>query len=104
MKSHGAPLLSIGIIKSGHKGTNSAAANSWLKWGKKVSATPGAIIIIHNSGAANSSLTRSGNHVGFLLSETEHYFSILGGNQRDQVKESKYPKRSWKVKGYRLPN
>ncbi|CCN35597.1 conserved hypothetical protein [Vibrio nigripulchritudo SO65] len=92
------------MIKSGYKGTNSAAAISWMKWGQKVASTPGAIVVIYNASAANSNLTRSGNHVGFLISENDQYFEILGGNQRDQVKVSFYPKRKWKALGYRLPN
>ena len=92
------------MIKSGYKGTNSAAAISWLKWGKKAASTPGSIVVIYNSNAANSNLTRSENHVGFLISENDQYFEILGGNQRDQVKISFYPKSKWKVRGYRLPS
>jgi len=92
------------LKQAGTKGTDSAAAISWLKWGKATSAQSGAIIVIYNSKAANSGLTVSGNHVGFLIQETATHFVILGGNQSDQVKISSEPKRVWNVKGYRWPS
>lgn len=92
------------LKQAGIKGTDSAAAISWLKWGKVTNAQTGAITVIYNSKAANSSLTVSGNHVGFLVQETATHFFILGGNQSDQVKISSYPKSTWILKGYRWPN
>ncbi|MCG8669708.1 MAG: TIGR02594 family protein, partial [Pseudomonadales bacterium] len=85
------------------RGTNSAAAASWLNWGRPIGAKPGAIAIIYNHAAANSNLTRSGNHVAFLIQETHTHFKLLGGNQSDQVKISSYPKSKWRLKGYRWP-
>lgn len=84
-------------------GTNSASAASWLDWGEKSSAKNGAIVVIRNAKAANSSLTASGNHVGFLVKETATHYVLLGGNQSDQVKISNFPKASWTLRGYRWP-
>ncbi|HXH08632.1 MAG TPA: TIGR02594 family protein [Alphaproteobacteria bacterium] len=92
-------LRQVGIA-----GTNSALAASWLEWGQAVSARAGAITVIYNASAANSSLSVSGNHVGFLVEETGTHFILLGGNQSNQVKISSYPKSSWQIKGYRWPN
>lgn len=85
-------------------GTNSAAAASWLTWGKASTAKYGAIVVINNKKAANSKLTYSGNHVGFLVQEIPTHYIILGGNQSDQVKLSRFPKKSWHLRGYRWPN
>lgn len=84
-------------------GTDSAAAISWTSWGEKTIAKSGAVTIIRNTKAANSSLTISGNHVGFLIQETATYYELLGGNQANQVKISRYPKQSWTLLGYRWP-
>lgn len=91
------------IIQANMQGTNSAAAASWLTWGEKTSAKSGAITIIRNASAANSSLTSSGNHVGFLVRETATHYMLLGSNQSDRVKVSLYPKSSWTLSGYRWP-
>lgn len=85
-------------------GTNSAVAASWTNWGQSAHALGGAVTVIHNSQAANSSLTTSGNHVGFLVQETETHYLLLGGNQSNQVKISSFPKSSWQLKGFRWPN
>jgi uncharacterized protein (TIGR02594 family) len=86
------------------KGTDSAAAASWLKWGQEITPRPGAIIVIYNKKAANSSLTVSGNHVGFLVQDRAKSYLILGGNQSNQVKISSYPKAAWALKGCRWPS
>lgn len=90
------------LQQAGIRGTNSAAAASWLNWGTSVEARYGAITVIYNAGAA-ASLSSSGNHVGFLLEETPTAYRILGGNQSDMVKESTFAKTRWRLKGYRWP-
>lgn len=90
------------LLKTGLAGTRSAAASSWLKWGAATSAKMGAIAVIFNV-KANSNLSASGNHVGFLVQETATHFLILGGNQSDQVKVSQFPKKAWQLRGYRWP-
>lgn len=84
-------------------GTNSAAAASWAHWGTSATAKYGAVAVIFNSKAANSSLSASGNHVGFLVQATSTHFLILGGNQSDQVKISSFPKSAWALRAYRWP-
>lgn len=84
-------------------GTNSASAASWITWGEATVVKAGAITIIRNPGVANSSLTSTGNHVGFLIKETATHYVLLGGNQSDQVKVSSFPKKSWSLRAYRLP-
>lgn len=92
------------LTQAGIKGTNSAAAASWASWGSACNARHGAVAVIYNAKAANSSLSTSGNHVGFLVDETDTHYKLLGGNQSDQVKVSSFPKSKWKLKAYRWPN
>jgi uncharacterized protein (TIGR02594 family) len=89
------------LKQAGVVGTNSAAAASFTNWGKQTSAQAGAVCVIYNASAANSSLSRSGNHVGFLVEETPAAFVLLGGNQSDSVKISTFPKGKWQLKGMR---
>lgn len=80
---------------AGIAGTNSAAATSWLHWGEVSGPRVGAIAVMRrNSGE---------HHVAFFLSETADYYELLGGNQGDQVRISKYYKSLWVTEGYRWP-
>lgn len=92
------------LRQAGVVGSNSAAAASFINWGKTSTAIPGAICVIHNPAAANTALSVSGNHVGFLVEETATHYRLLGGNQSDSVKISGYPKGAWQLKGMRWPN
>jgi uncharacterized protein (TIGR02594 family) len=70
-------LAKAGI--TGISGTNSAAAISWLTWGKGVelaNAKPGDVCVFSRSG---------GNHVGFYLSHNSQAVKILSGNVGDEV-------------------
>lgn len=89
------------LRQAGVTGTNSAAAASFVTWGKEVAAQPGAVCVIYNASAANSSLSRSGNHVGFLVDETSTNYVLLGGNQSDSVKISNFSKAKWRLKTMR---
>ncbi len=91
------------LLQAGKKGTNSAAAISWLSWGESCGAQGGAITVIHNSRVAGSSFSASGNHVGFLVQETATHYLLLGGNQGDKVQVTFFPKTSWSLRGYRWP-
>lgn len=84
-------LRAVGI-----DGTNSAAARSWLHWGKISVPRPGAIVVMHS--------VRGENHVAFLLVEAADHFILLGGNQHDEVRKSRYIKSIWIPLGYRWPN
>lgn len=89
------------VREVGLNGTNLAAAASWAKWGVPCEERRGAITVIYNATARNSSLTTTGNHVGFLVKETPTHFELLGGNQADSVKISRFARTRWKLKAYR---
>jgi uncharacterized protein (TIGR02594 family) len=91
------------MAKSGVKGTRSAAAASWSDWGSATELRRGAVAVIYNAGAANSALSHSGNHVGFILEDTGWGWKLLGGNQSDMVRESCFSKKSWTLKALRWP-
>lgn len=93
------------MIQSGYKGTNSAAAKSWEKWGTAVTTpTKGNIVVIKKkSGPDQATGSTSGYHVGFLISKSDKYITILGGNQGNSVKESNYKLSSYDVIAYRKP-
>lgn len=83
----------------GDKGTGSAAARSWLDWGKVLDKPePGCIVIIDRKDAKNPNAA----HVTFFACEAGPYsIQCIGGNQGDMVKPSIYLKS--KVLGYRGP-
>lgn len=85
-------------------GTDSALASSWLRWGEECEADAGAICVIFNPKAKNTALSRTGNHVGFLLRLTDRHYVILGGNQSNRVKVSSFSRSVWTLKGYRWPS
>lgn len=90
------------IREAGLAGTNSALASSWLTWGEPCDMPrPGAVAVIYNASAANSALSRTGNHVGFLLRQTEQHFVLLGGNQSNRVRVSSFARAQWTLRGYR---
>ncbi|MBK9264360.1 MAG: TIGR02594 family protein [Polyangiaceae bacterium] len=88
----------------GIRGTDSAAAASWKKWGSSSTSRYGAIAVVYNAGMANSSLTATGNHVAFLVEETKTHWVLLGGNQSNSVKVSQYSKAKWKLLAMRWPS
>ncbi len=85
-------------------GTRSVSAASWINWGISKGAKTGAITVIHNPAKVDSSLSRSGNHVGFLIEETSTHYVLIGGNQSNEVRKALFPKRSWQLKAHRWPN
>jgi len=91
------------IKQAGHKGTNSAAAKSWEKWGAAVTTpTNGNIVLIKKkSGPDQANGSTSGYHVGFYISKTDKVIRILGGNQGNQVKYSNFKLASYDVIAYR---
>ncbi len=94
------------LIQSGRRGTNSAAAKSWLQWGRQ-SEEPslGDIVVIQKKtpGVTQATGSPSGFHVGFLVSKTSASIRILGGNQSDSVKYSNFGLNSYAIKGFRRP-
>lgn len=85
------------FAKAGIVGTGSLAARSWLKWGKPLSKPkPGAVVVFWRGNPRGWQ-----GHVGLYLGEYAGYISVLGGNQGDSVKISKYPRSN--LLGYRWP-
>lgn len=79
--------------KSNIKGTRSAAALSWLDWGKSLEKPKlGCIVVFSRDG---------GGHVGLFLDEDENEIFVLGGNQSNAVTKAWYPKD--RLRGYRWP-
>ncbi len=92
--------------KAGYSGTNNAQARSWLEWGEPLSSPRyGAITVIKRKGAQSDAATGSstGFHVAFYVGSTATHIELLGGNQSDSVKISKFPLGSYEVHGYRWP-
>lgn len=86
------------VKKCGDTGTHSAAARSWLLWGRTLSEpTPGCIVVLDRKDANNPSAA----HVTFYVCEGNSPDTILciGGNQGDMVKPTEFKKS--KVLGYR---
>ncbi len=94
------------IDESGYKGTGSAAAKSWLTWGRAVEKPElGCICIIKQKRSGQDAATgsTSGYHVALWLKEEDGRVFLLGGNQADQVKISSFGLKSYEICGYRMP-
>ena len=78
--------------------TQSAAARSWLTWGKEIK-TPvmGCIVVLDRRSEDNPNAA----HVGFYISEQGGNINLLGGNQSNSACILPYAKN--KVLGYRVP-
>jgi uncharacterized protein (TIGR02594 family) len=83
------------INKSGYTGTNSALALSWKTWGVEVEKPLYGSIAIIEYGEGRG-------HVGFVLGVQGNFVLILGGNQKDSVKVSKFNRS--KFTKFVLPN
>lgn len=84
------------LKQAGFHGTNSAAASSWLHWGRTSSPVPGAVSVVQrNTGQ---------KHVAFWVSQERDHFTLLGGNQSHQVRMSIFPKSSYMILGHRWPD
>lgn len=82
----------------GDNGTHSAAARSWLSWGKALSTpVPGCLVVIGRKDANNPTAA----HVAFYVcpGTAPDHILCIGGNQSDMVKPSEFP--TSKVLGYR---
>ena len=94
------------MIQAGHRGTNSAAARSWLNWGRSLPVPrPGAVTVIKRRGATSDAATgsTSGFHVAFYLSGAADSLTLLGGNQGNRVRDSTYSLQRYEVRGHRWP-
>jgi uncharacterized protein (TIGR02594 family) len=84
------------MIQHGLKGTNSAAARSWLHWGKKIESPKTGCVVIFSSSRGPAS-----GHVGFFERSQGAHILVLGGNQKDAVNYSSYSKT--RLLGFRWP-
>lgn len=85
------------VANCGDKGTGSAAARSWLDWGKVLDEPEaGCVVVLDRKDANNPNAA----HVTFFVCEDgPDHIQCIGGNQGDMVKQSRYPKKE--VLGYR---
>lgn len=83
------------LERAGIPSTDSGAALSYAKWGQPLDRPVLGCIAVF--------VRKGGGHVGFVVGETADKKSIfvLGGNQSDSVKISKFPLTN--LKGYRWP-
>lgn len=94
------------MMQAGHRGTNSAAARSWLDWGRSLDEPrPGAVTVIKRRGQSSDAATgsASGFHVAFFVAADACSLTLLGGNQANRVRESTYPLERYDVRGHRWP-
>lgn len=85
------------VERSGKSGTKSLAARSALKWGKKLKKPKKGCVTVLWRDSPNSWK----GHVGLYVKEDKKYVYLLGGNQRNEVNVSRYPKS--RVLGHRWP-
>lgn len=72
-------------------------ARSWLRIGKGIpleAASPGDIIILKRGSGdqPGAEVIDAPGHVGFYAGRFDDFIEVLGGNQSDTVKISRYPK------------
>ena len=67
------------IQEAGGRGTRSAMARSWLRWGRKSIGNPGDIAVFERGNDGYS------GHVTFVVKIEGNIVSCLGGNQADSV-------------------
>jgi uncharacterized protein (TIGR02594 family) len=72
-------------VQAGIKGTNSAAARSWLKWGKQLKQPVEGCVAVFKRGSDPAA-----GHVAFFVKQDGDFIYVLGGNQGGTVKISKY--------------
>lgn len=84
------------MMKSGYQRTHSAAARSWLSYGRKLGGFKKGAIVIFKRGSQPWQ-----GHVAFAVKEVGDRVTVLGGNQSDSVSYASYPKS--KVIAYVYP-
>lgn len=75
--------------QSGYEGTNKASALSWRSWGEKLKVAQYGCIGIIDYSYKGEKYIGSG-HVGFVVGKDDTGIYLLGGNQSDSVKVSKF--------------
>jgi uncharacterized protein (TIGR02594 family) len=85
------------VEKAGFEGTESAAARSWMNWGKSIAApTVGCIVVLRRT--SNPAF----GHVGFWVKEQDGRVFMLGGNQSDSVNVTAFDKSRVLKNGFRM--
>ena len=82
------------LQQMGKSGPKSMDPFDWLKWGKQTY-TPqfGCIVVLSFGGL---------RHVGFYVGDQGDFIKVLGGNEDDSVRVSRYLKSAVVPGGYRL--
>ncbi len=78
------------LERTGLKSTRKLNARSYLEWGEPVDlddAQPGDIVVFTRGDPSGWQ-----GHVAFYVSKSTLYIRVLGGNQRNAVTESNYPR------------
>lgn len=73
------------LFKSGITGTKSAAARSFLRWGRSVKPKYGDVVVFWRQSPKSYK-----GHVGFFVSRGLFKVKVLGGNQMNRVSVRKY--------------
>lgn len=82
--------------RAGIRGTRSAAARSWLKWGRELKEPRRGCVVVLRRGR-----NPAAGHVGFYMGERKGRIILLGGNQGNRVCTVSFPARD--LLGYRWP-
>jgi len=85
------------IQDAGGRGTRSAAARSWLRWGKEIKTPHEGCVVILKRGKSEWQ-----GHVGFLSKIDYKYVWILGGNQHNEVNITRFLRTD--ILGFRTSN
>jgi len=83
--------------QAGVQGSGSAAARSWLNWGKRLDSPRNGCVAVLKRGS-----NPTNGHVAFYVGEGSSNIRLLGGNQGDQVKVGAFPKTM--LLSYRWPS
>jgi len=85
------------VKQAGIKGTGSAAARSWMTWGRPLSTPVYGCIVVMKRGK-----NPGAGHVGFFVASLgDNHIRVLGGNQSDAVNIATFRRSS--VLSYRWP-
>jgi len=76
------------LEKAGYRSPHSAAAKSFLVFGREIVKPRRGAILVFTRGAADAAT----GHVGFYVGETAEELLVLGGNQGNCVSVQRYPK------------
>lgn len=76
------------LEEAGYRSPRSAAARSFLTWGRELATMRRGSVLVFTRGEAHAGT----GHVGFYVSETPSDLMVIGGNQRNCVGIQRYPK------------